>query len=174
MAAVIHIGEPAPDFTLKDLKGIPTRLSEQRGQIILLYFWSAECPWVERCDREMSSLAEEWGKAIKILRISSNSNETPEMLQEAAIARGLPLPLMDSDQRVADLYGAQTTPHLFLIDRQGILRYQGAVDDVTFRQRTPTRNYAQEAITALLSGGQPNPEQTPPYGCAIVRDVYLN
>jgi len=170
MASIILIGEPTPDFMLKDLDGIPVRLSEQRGWISLLYFWSAECPWVERCDHELHPLTTQWGKEVKIFRIASNSNETPALLRQVAMERGLPLPLYDPQQLVADQYGAQTTPHLFLIDSQGILRYQGAVDDVTFRQRTPNRIYIQEAVTSLLEGKQPDPEQTPPYGCAIVRN----
>ena len=110
MAAIVHIGEPAPDFTLRDLNGVPTRLSDQRGQIILLYFWSAECPWVERGDREMGSFTETWGKAVKILRIAPNRHETPQMLRETATKRGLALPLLDSDQRVADCRIVPVTP----------------------------------------------------------------
>jgi hypothetical protein len=56
-----------------------------------------------------------------------------------------------------------------VIDQAGLLRYQGAVDDVTFRQRTPTRYYLREAVEALLAGRQPQPQETPPYGCTVVR-----
>ena len=73
------------------------------------------------------------------------------------------------DFELPDLYGSLTTPHIFVIDREGKLRYQGAFDDVTFRQREPTRFYLKDALDALLAGRQPEPAQTTPYGCSIVR-----
>lgn len=159
-------GQPAPDFQLPDLDDCLVSLSDYRGRLVLVNFWSAECPWVERADRELVA----WQDRIVLLPIASNANEPAELLREVATARGLPLPLHDPHQRVADLYGALTTPHCFLIDETGILRYQGAFDDVTFRRRTPTRAYVIEAIQALLSS-RPVPEpETPSYGCTIFRD----
>jgi hypothetical protein len=70
---------------------------------------------------------------------------------------------------VAEQYRAQTTPHLFVIDREGILRYQGALDDTNFRQRNATRFFLREAVKAVLVGHDPDPAQTTPYGCTIVR-----
>ena len=72
-------------------------------------------------------------------------------------------------QQVADLFGAQTTPHFFVLDQQGVLRYRGALDDVTFRQREPKNYYLHEAVQALLAGRLPEPAETPAYGCTIVR-----
>ncbi len=72
---------------------------------------------------------------------------------------------------MADLYEAQTTPHAFVIDRQGVLRYAGAVDNVAFRQRTATRFYVEEAVEALLEGRQPPVSEQPPFGCAITRFI---
>lgn len=106
-----------------------------------------------------------------MLTIASNRNETLTALREAAKMRHLPNVLQDADCRVADLFDAQTTPHVFVIDRNGILRYRGAVDDVTFRQRTPTRFYLDEAVEALLAGAFPTLTESPAYGCAIVREV---
>ena len=91
------------------------------------------------------------------------------MITAEANERGYSILLHDVNQQVADLYGAITTPHLFVIDVEGILRYQGAFDDVTFRQRTPTQNYLKMVVEALLQGKPPNPSQTPSYGCIIVR-----
>ena len=72
---------------------------------------------------------------------------------------------------MADLFDAQTTPHVFVIDRDGILRYRGAVDDVTFRKRNPTRFFLDEAVEALLEGHLPALTESPAYGCAIVREI---
>jgi hypothetical protein len=91
------------------------------------------------------------------------------MLKQAATERQLPIVLHDADQIVADLYRAKTTPHLFALDNNGILRYQGAFDDITFRQREATAKYLPAAIEALLAGRKPENAQTTPYGCALVR-----
>jgi peroxiredoxin len=160
---------PAPDFCLPDLQKRPHALQEARGRLLILNFWSAECPWSERVDRELLDLLPAWGEGVALWTIAANANEPPELLQGAARQRGLPLLLVDAAQQVAGLYGAQTTPHLFLIDANGLLRYQGAFDDVSFRQRTPSRFYLRQAVKSLLDGQTPEPDFTPPYGCTIVR-----
>ena len=172
MDPLTHINQPAPDFELRDLQGRLHRLNERSGAITILNFWSADCPWSERTDRLMAGWLEAWGGSIALWRIAANANEPPEVLARAALERSLDLVLHDPYQEVADLYAAQTTPHVFVIDGQGILRYQGAVDDVTFRQRTPTRYYLQEAVEALLAGGLPDPSEAPPYGCTVVRGFF--
>ncbi len=169
MDAIIPLNEPAPDFTLPDLSGNRHALRDYRGRIVILNFWSAECPWAERADRALVAALAAWGDAVALLSIASNANEPPEMLAHVAAERGLPLVLHDADQQVADRYGAQTTPHLFVVDANGLLRYQGAFDDTTFRRHTPTRTYLIDAVNALLRGETPAPAQTPPYGCTIVR-----
>jgi len=132
-------------------------------------FWSAECPHTTRVDKEIHQLRCEWGDQVVWVSIASNANESLDLLRRVAAERALPLVLLDRNHQAADLFGAITTPHLFVLDAEGILRYQGAFDDVTFRQRTPTRNYLAEAVAAVLAGKQPDPAQTPPYGCTIVR-----
>lgn len=169
MDALISIGKLAPEFTLPDLENKPHALRDYRGRVIVLNFWSAECPWVERADRELLGYLSKWGERVVILPIAANANESRELLARVAIERGLPLVLHDVEQKVANLYRVEITPHLFVIDEQGILRYSGAFDDVTFRQRTPTRKYLLEAVEAVLSGELPDPSETPPYGCALVR-----
>lgn len=161
--------QPAPGFSLPDLQGRLHRLADYRGEIVALNFWSAECPHAERVDRLLLELLGNRHAAVSLICIAANANETQEQMRRTSQARGLPLVLMDAGQRVADLYGAVTTPHLYLIDAQGSLRYQGAFDNVTFRRRAPTRNYLQEALHALLAGQTPEPANTPAYGCALVR-----
>jgi hypothetical protein len=78
---------------------------------------------------------------------------------------------MDAEHVVADLYEAMSTPHVFVVDRDGILRYRGAVDDVKFRQPKATRFFLEEAVESLLDGRLPTLTETPAYGCAIVREI---
>jgi thiol-disulfide isomerase/thioredoxin len=162
-------GELAPDFSLADLDGIPHSLLDARGRILVINFWSAECPWSERIDRALLPLPAEWSGQVVYYAVASNANEPVELLRQVALERGVPTPLLDPDQVVADRYGAVTTPHFFVIDAQGILCYQGAFDDVNFRQRTPTRQYLVPAVQALIAGGAPDPGTTPTFGCTLVR-----
>lgn len=167
----MQVGQPAPDFELPDLQGNLHRLRDYRAKIVILNFWSAECPHSERTDRSLQDLLPRWEGEVIMLLVAANRNESAQMLAEAAETRRLPRVLLDSEQILANLYEAVTTPHVFLLDRQGILRYRGAVDDVTFRHRQATRWYLQEAVEALLQGRLPELAETPAYGCAIVREI---
>ncbi|RJP55511.1 MAG: hypothetical protein C4557_01235 [Anaerolineaceae bacterium] len=168
---MLIINQPVPDFELPDLNGKTHRLSDYRGRIVVVNFWSCECPHSERTDKAIMSMFVQWQDDAAMLSIASNRNESVEALKKASEARRLSNVLHDADCRVADLFGAETTPHVFVMDRDGILRYRGEVDDVTFRQRTPTRFFLDEAVESLLAGHFPTPTETPAYGCAIVREV---
>ena len=167
----MNLNESAPDFEIPDLDSKLHRLSDYRGKIVIIIFWSCECPHCERTDHALMAMLVQWAENVVMLFIASNRSESIQSLEEAAIARCLPIVLVDADHFVADLYEAQTTPHVFVIDRDGILRYRGAVDDVTFRQRRPTRFFLDEAVEALLEGYLPPLTETPAYGCTIVREV---
>ncbi|HET6847059.1 MAG TPA: redoxin domain-containing protein [Anaerolineales bacterium] len=165
----MKIGDAAPEFSLPDLTGRLHRLQDYRGRIVILNFWSCECPHAERTDLLLESWIASWGEDVVLLPIASNVNESTEALAAAASRRRLPVILVDQQHRVADLYEALTTPHVYLIDAQGLLRYSGAVDDVNFARRQPGRLFLQEAVQALRDGtSQPAPP-TQPYGCIIVR-----
>ncbi|SRR5258708_14843313 len=167
----VQIDEPAPDFELSDLDDNLHRLGAYRGRIVIVNFWSCECPHSARTDRALMGMFVQWREQVVMLSIACNRNESTQSVAETARTRRLPIVLLDAQQAVANLYEAQTTPHVFVVDRAGILRYRGAVDDVTFRQRNPGRFFLDEAVEALLDGRSPALTETPAYGCAIVRDV---
>jgi peroxiredoxin len=167
----MQLNQPAPDFELPDLQGKLHRLSDHRGRIVIINFWSAECPHSERTDRSIVACLAKWGEGVVMLPIAANRSESAQMVAEVAKTRRLPKVLMDAEQVVTDLYDAVATPHVFVIDREGILRYRGAVDDVRFRKLGITRFYLEEAIEVLLDGRDPPLQETLAYGCAIVREI---
>lgn len=167
----MQLNNPGPDFELLDLQGVLHKLSDYCGKIVIINFWSAECPHSERTDQYLVSLLERWNGEVSLVAIASNRNESPQMLAEAAWARHIARVLIDSEHAVADLYEAFTTPHVFVLDREGILRYRGAVDDITFQRKEATRFFLQEAVEALLHGHLPALSETPTYGCTIVREI---
>jgi peroxiredoxin len=167
----VKLHEQASDFELPDVLGTIHRLGDYRGKIVIINFWSAECPHSERTDRSLLELLGRWKGKVVLLSIAANRSESLQQVAETADARLIPTVLRDTEHRVADLYEAITTPHAFVIDREGVLRYRGAVDDVTFRQRTAMRFFLQDAVDALLEGRLPELDETPAYGCAIVREI---
>ncbi len=169
MDLIANVGQRAPDFSLKDLNGVPHRLEDVIGRILIINFWSAECPWSEKIDTKLVELLSTNAEEVSLWSIASNRNEPMEMLTTVAEDRGLSVVLSDPDHAVADLYAAVTTPHFYLIDSAGILQYRGAFDDATFRQPDATRNYLREALQAVRESRQPALMEAPSYGCAIIR-----
>ena len=165
------IKRPAPDFSLHTLDGRRFRLSEARGHIVVMTFWSAECPWSRRADLVLVYRRHAWEKlGIAVVGIASNPNEPESELRYEAEVRQVKYPILhDTAQEVVTLYRAETTPHFFVVDPEGVIRYAGALDDATAQQRIPKVIYLDRAIAAITGNREPNPPTTTPYGSAIVR-----
>ncbi|MBL8050466.1 MAG: redoxin domain-containing protein [Anaerolineales bacterium] len=167
----MNINQPIPNFLLPDIKGNIHQIEQYRGKIVIINFWSCECPHSERTDKAILSMFVQWRDEVELITIASNRNETVEEIKNVSEARHIPNVWLDAKCEIANLFEAVTTPHVFVIDRDGILRYRGAVDDVKFRQKTPTRFFLDEAIESLLVGQLPTIQESPAYGCAIVREI---
>ena len=167
----LQLNSPVPNFSLPDLHGKVSQLNEYRGKIVIINFWSCECPHSERTDKSILSMFVQWRDDVVMVTIASNRNETVEEIKNVSEARRIPNVWLDADCEIANLFEAQTTPHVFVIDKDGILRYRGAIDDVKFRQKTPTHFFLDEAIESLLGGHLPEIQETPAYGCTIVREI---
>lgn len=167
----MDLGQQLPDFSLPDVHGRLVSLSDYRGRIVILNFWSAECPFSVRTDALFTAWLAKWDDDVQLIAVASNRHESVELVNNAAEARGIPVVLIDAEHAIADSYEVEVTPHVFVLDRDGILRYRGAVDDVNFRKPVATRYFLQEAVEALLAGHLPDLGETPAYGCAIVREI---
>jgi peroxiredoxin len=163
------IGEKAPQFQLKDLDGNVYSLESLLGRIIVLNFWSAECEWCARVDNELKPFQNHWKEQVNVLWIASNANESHDLIEKVANERALKPVLLDEHQLAANLYGAETTPHFFVVNAVGNMVYQGSWDDISFRQRVATQKYVTQAIEELMQNLAPKISQTPPYGCVLVR-----
>lgn len=167
----MQLNELVPDFELQDLQGTTHKLSDYRGRIVILNFWSCECPHSERADGLILGWLNDWGGEVELLSIAANQNESAQSVEEAARNRSIPTVLIDAGHTVADLFEAVTTPHVFVVDKDGILRYRGAVDDVTFRKRKASHFFLKDAVDSLLDGHLPTLAETSAYGCTIVREI---
>jgi len=169
---VVKIGEAVPDFELKDTAGRTHRLSSYRGKPVMIHFWSATCPFVVRYDDQIQEIAKDFsGRDVVVLGVDSNSNETPKQIKEVAGKRKINYPiLIDAGNQVADQFGAITTPHVFLVDREGKLIYEGAVDDQGWSESNPvTKWYVRENIEAYLKGSPLPYSVTKSVGCTVKR-----
>ena len=167
----VALGEAVEDFALEDIHGKTCRLSDFRGKIAVLVFWSAECEVSREYDAYFNSLPDRYPQGqVVVLAIDSNVHYGMEEIAETIQERGIEFPVLRDDEAIiADRFGALTTPHVFVVDATGRLAYEGAVDDRTFRQLEATVNYLDEALAAILMGKKPVVTQTQPYGCTIVR-----
>jgi len=160
----------APEFKLPIVGGGRFSLAEWRGHIVVLNWWSANCPWSRRADVAVVYRQLSWDpKGVRVLGIASNRNETEKDIRAEAQSRRIKYPVAyDGDLGVANLYEAKTTPHFVVLDEQMYVRYVGALDDVTRPGQKPTTIYVDEAVTALLANRPPNPLTTADFGTPIV------
>lgn len=170
MDPVAEVGKQAPEFKLHDLAGELFQL-DKPDDVVVLDFWSANCPWSEQSDAQINDLLADqpWADQVQIWRVASNVDEDMAALRRVAAERHVGPVLRDEGHTVADIYGAQTTPHFYVIDTDRILRYAGAPDNSTWRQPEATIGYLRPAIEAALRGETSDPAQTPGRGCTIVR-----
>jgi len=169
------LGQPAPDFTLVDAAGGTFTLSEQRGVPVVLEWFNPGCPYVVRAHEEgclASYPAEAAGEGVVWVAINSGAQGKQgagaETNAKAAEEWDMGYPvLLDESGAVGRAYGAKTTPHLFVIDAEGVLVYAGAVDDDPRGKLGDERtNYVEAALREMQAGAVSNPE-TKPYGCSV-------
>lgn len=169
-----EIGKPAPDFTLRDVDGKEYKLSDLKGKNVVLQWINPGCPVCVRVSS--SGLVEQMRKELKAidkdvvhLAINSTKNSTAEDSAKYLKSHDLKdlVALDDSEGTVGKLYGAKTTPHLYVIDAKGVLRYSGAIDDDPAGRKADRMNYAVNALRQIVAGETVMPETTRPYGCSV-------
>lgn len=165
------VGDSAPDFTLPDLEGAQVTLTKIEG-VRVLEWVNPDCPFVQRhyTAGTMKKLASDYGtKGVSWLTINSTNYMTAEANQKFAQAHGLTQNiLLDQSGAVGHLYGAATTPHMFVIDAGGKIVYAGAIDsDPRGTAGAGATNYVAAALDELLAGKPVSTPETTPYGCSV-------
>jgi peroxiredoxin len=179
-ALAVNPGQPAPDFTLSDLAGKPVKLSDLKGQFVVLEWVNPDCPYVQKHynSANMPGLQKEFGaKKVTWLAINSTREghsefKSPQQMQAWMKEKGAAptATLLDRDSKVGKLYGAETTPHMYIINPKGTLVYVGAIDD----KRTSwgdvdksVKNYVRAALGESMAGKPVSNASTSPYGCTV-------
>jgi len=173
VAAGAEIGKPAPDFTLKDIDGKEFKLSSFKGKTVVLEWINSECPVCQRHykDKSMANTYNQF-KTQNVVWLAIDSNNFAQTKKDAITKwwkdQGTPFPyLLDAPGTVGKLYGAKTTPHMFVIDPKGTLAYAGAIDDNNNGDKTKPQNYVADALTAITKGSAVATATTKPYGCSV-------
>ena len=180
VAWAARVGEPAPDFTATDTNGKVHKLSEYRGKFVVLEWTNRGCPYTQKHynSGNMQRLQREWtGKDIIWLTVISSAPgeqgyvtapEENAYLQEVKAAPTAVL--LDPSGAVGHLYDAKTTPHMFIVNSQGTLIYNGAIDDrptTDLSDINCAKNYVSASLQEATSGKPVSNPTTRPYGCSV-------
>ncbi len=116
--AQVVLGDRVADFELKTVEGESYTLDQFEGRLVVLVFWSAECPVSTEYDAFFNGLLDRYAsERIVVLGIDSNMNYGRDTITSAMTERGVQFPVLrDADARIADCFGALTTPHVYIID----------------------------------------------------------
>jgi hypothetical protein len=174
-----EVGQPAPDFELTDIDGNKHKLSDYKGKTIILEWWNPECPFVVHLYREgaFKTMGNDLHAKDDFVWLAINSGAPGQQgagLEKSKHYRdeykiGYPI-LLDEDGTVGRLYQARVTPHMYIIDPEGILRYQGAIDNAPMgrpRGGEEFINYVEVALGQLDRGETVSPDTTRAYGCTV-------
>jgi peroxiredoxin len=174
------VGNTAPDFSLTDAKGKTHSLSDYKGKYVVLEWFNPECPFVKKHygSGNMQKLQQEYtGRGVVWLTIDSNApgtegNLTPEEAEKIMTSwkTHQTALLLDPEGKAGRAYGAKNTPNMVVIDPEGKIAYEGAIDS----KATPnpadipsSTNYVKAALDESLAGKPVTTSQTKPYGCSV-------
>jgi peroxiredoxin len=168
-------GRRAPDVELKSFDGRTYRLSDLQDRIVVLEWFNMECPFVKYhydTKTTMVELANKYkDKEVVWLAVNSTSHTTPEVNLALAKQHKMPYPIIDDRSgEIGRAFGARTTPHMFIIDRDGVIVYQGAIDNAPMGKveaDVASVNYVDQALSELLAGQPVSTPLTPAYGCTV-------
>jgi len=179
-AQAVHVGSPAPDFTATDTYGKTEQLSEYKGKFVVLEWHNRECPYTKKhySSGNMQALQKEWtGKGVVWFTvISSAPRQQGYVTAEAENAyvkqmKASPTAvLLDPTGKLGHLYSAKTTPDIFIINPQGILIYDGAIDDkptTDLEDIARAKNYVSAALEEAMAGKEVAVATSRPYGCSV-------
>jgi glutathione peroxidase-family protein len=180
ISAAVNIGEKAPNFSLVDSNGKTHQLSDFKGKFVVLEWVNYDCPFVVKQYQpgKMQQLQKNYtSKAVIWLSINSSAKGkqghfTPAQInQRITELKASPSAyLIDTDGKVGRMYGARSTPHMFILDPKQNLIYEGAIDDI--RSANPddvakAKNYVETTLDAVLAGKPVPIAVTDEYGCSV-------
>jgi peroxiredoxin len=173
-SASVTIDQAAPNFTLSDSSGKQRSLAEFKGKTVVLEWNNPECPFVQK-HYESGNIPKQQADATAsgVVWLTINSGRTAtDKLAAANKKQGgkASAYLLDKDGTVGKLYGAKTTPQLFVIDAQGMLRYMGGIDSIPSSDKedlAKATQFVPQTLAAMAAGKSVSTKTSQPYGCSV-------
>ena len=175
----VEIGKPAPDFTGTDINGKTIKLSDYKGKIVVIESYNSDCPFchnhyqtgaMQELQKNLEAKGVVW-LIVDSVNLKNFSYRTPEQArkEEADLKIAATAWIDDHSGTIGHLYDMKTTPHMFVIAKDGTLAYDGAIDDrpQPFGDPRTANNYVTAAVDDLLAGKPVAVSQTKPYGCGV-------
>lgn len=168
----VKLDAAVKDFTLKDAEGTDFTLSKlrEKKQATVVLFLATQCPIATDYTERIVNLVKAYDKKqIQFIGINSNKQEKVEEILAYSKKHGFEFPVLkDSENKIADYFGARRTPEVFLLDAEGILRYAGAIDN---SPKEPTKHYLKDALDLVIAGKDipKKSKKTRAIGCTIKR-----
>jgi len=179
LAAAPQVGKAAPDFTVKDANGQSHSLQDFAGKNVVLEWTNHDCPFVvkhytgnmQALQREMTAQDVIWLSVISSAQGKQGHIDSAKSAELTSSRNASPTAvLFDESGVMGKAYDAKTTPHMYVIDKAGVLQYMGGIDSIPsakvddIAKATP---YFANAAKAVLAGNMPDPAVTKPYGCSV-------
>ena len=168
-AQQLQIGSQVPGFTLRHPDNRRLTDSDLKGNVTVVAFISTRCPMSNAHNDRLNALYNEFAGRVKFVVVNSNFNEPPDEVREHSRAVGFEFPVYkDLNNVVADLFGAQSTPEVFVLDSSGRISYHGGIDDSPnpVRVKNP---HLRLAIEAVIEGRPVGVPEAKAFGCSIKR-----
>jgi peroxiredoxin len=178
--AQARIGAPAPAFTLNDSNGRALALTDLKGKTVVLEWTNHDCPYVGKHYRgnNMQALQKKWtGQGVVWLSVISSApglqgHVSAQQANKLTADRGAAptAVLFDPTGKVGRAYGARTTPHMYVIDREGALVYMGGIDDqptARLEDLKVAKNFVDQALGEITQGKPVSVTGARAYGCSI-------
>lgn len=174
------VGSAAPGFSLPDANGKTHSLADYKGKYVILEWFNPECPFVKKhygSDNMQKLQQEAAGRGLVWLSINSSApgqqgNLSPDAAKKVTTDLKMKSTalLLDPDGKAGKAYGAKTTPHMYVIDQQGKLIYDGAIDSkasADVADIAGATNYVRAALQDAMAGQPVKESSTKPYGCSV-------
>jgi len=171
-----QVGQAAPAFSLKDQDGKTVSLADFKGKTVVLEWFNQGCPYVvnrykEPAKRTMANTAAKYKDKDVVWLAINTTGKSNEENKETKQAWGIEYPILnDTTTSVAQAYGAKSTPHMFVIDKEGKLAYKGAIDDDRSEEAEKgdkATNHVAKALDEVLAGKPVSTPETKSYGCGV-------
>jgi len=164
------LGGKAGEFTIRDVKGNAVQFSALKGDVTVITFIAAKCPISNDYNGRMTALYNDYApKGVKFVFINSNNTEPAAEVEAHARQNGFPFQVYKDDNNlVADRFGAQVTPESFVLEKAGVMRYHGSIDDSQVLARVQVQRL-RKALDSVLAGQPVETSQTKAFGCTIKR-----